>query len=413
MTQSEHKDREGLPTERTSLLRGGSEGGSPGPIPTSNGKQRHYSRGDEEESVDILAQDILSSTPPTAAALAPETLGASAFRARSRSAASRRTRRASSAHSKGYHAVQVTHNPGLGNDSDDAAARKPLLGSGGDGGDCTRDDDDVIAAADKDDDDERALPKANYLIHTNYRQFWIVFMGVMLTNFMTIFDSTIMASSHPVITSYFRSSNSASWLSTSFLLTSTAAQPIVGRLSDSLGRKSPYLVAMTIFSLSTVWCAAARSMTELIVARAVCGLGAGGLVALGSIIVSDLVPIERRSNYQSIININYGVSAAAGASLGGLMADNLGWRWEFGVQVFPMVACFAVAVLCIPRDLGLHNGKPETFVQAMRAFDFLGSALLTVATTFLILGLVSFPTPAPFLNRTLRCHGRDILTIGC
>ncbi|KAI0852631.1 MFS general substrate transporter [Daldinia vernicosa] len=195
-----------------------------------------------------------------------------------------------------------------------------------------------------------------------------------------------MASSHPVITSYFRSSNSASWLSTAFLLTSTAFQPVIGRLSDTIGRKPPYLAAVVIFALSTLWCALAQSMTSFILARAACGLGAGGVLGMGSIIISDLVPIERRGSYQSYINIVYGLASALGAALGGLMADSLGWRWEFGIQVFPIILCFVVASYGIPGDLGLQD-KHQTFKEGMKTFDFKGSILLTTSTTFLILGI--------------------------
>ncbi|KAK7753305.1 hypothetical protein SLS62_004824 [Diatrype stigma] len=135
-------------------------------------------------------------------------------------------------------------------------------------------------------------PQRVFLIDTDNRRFWLIFVGIMATYFLACFDGTIMASSHPVITSYFRSSNSASWLSTAFLLTNTAFQPMVGRLSDSLGRRGPYLVTMAIFGAATLWCALAQSMTSFIAARAVCGLGAGGMMALGNIIISDLVPIE-------------------------------------------------------------------------------------------------------------------------
>lgn len=131
-----------------------------------------------------------------------------------------------------------------------------------------------------------------YLIDTDQRRFWIVFLSIMMTHFIACFDGTIMASSHPVITSYFHSSNSASWLSTAFLLTSTAFQPIVGRLSDTIGRKPPYLAAVVIFALATLWCSLAQSMMSFILARAACGLGAGGVLGMGSIIISDLVPIE-------------------------------------------------------------------------------------------------------------------------
>lgn len=136
--------------------------------------------------------------------------------------------------------------------------------------------------------------KAPFLGGVSHGRFWWIFGNVLALHFVSCFDGTIMASSHPVITSYFQSSNSASWLSTAFLLTSTAFQPLLGRLSDSVGRKGPYIVTATIFALATLWCALAQSMTSFIAARAVCGLGAGGVMTLGSIIVSDLVPIERR-----------------------------------------------------------------------------------------------------------------------
>lgn len=217
--------------------------------------------------------------------------------------------------------------------------------------------------------------------------FWLIFGQVLALNFISNFDGTLMASSHPVITSYFQSSNSASWLSTAFLLTSTAFQPLLGSLSDTIGRKTPYVFTMAVFALATLWCALAQSMTSFIAARAVCGVGAGGVMTLGSIIVSDLVPIEHRGAYQSYINLVYGVGATLGAALGGFMADYLGWRWEFGIQVPPLLLCVGVSVITIPGDLGLQPGRRETFFHAMRSFDFKGSALLTGAITFLILGL--------------------------
>lgn len=85
----------------------------------------------------------------------------------------------------------------------------------------------------------------------------------------------------------------------------------------------------------------------------------------------------------------YGLAAASGAALGGVMADTLGWRWEFGVQVFPLAGCFALAAWTMPPDLGLYVER-ETFVEAVKAFDWTGTALLTSSSTFLILGLVRF-----------------------
>lgn len=252
----------------------------------------------------------------------------------------------------------------------------------------------------EDEDVDGGAAKAASPFHggISYSRFWLIFSNVLALNFISNFDSTLMASSHPVITSYFNSSNSASWLSTAFLLTSTVFQPLLGSLSDTLGRKTPYIFTMTVFALATLWCALAQSMTSFIAARAVCGLGAGGVMTLGSIIVSDLVPIEHRGAYQSYINAVYGIGSTLGAALGGFMADYLGWRWEFGIQVAPLLICVGISVVTIPHDLGLapatttstregETRKRATFVQAMKSFDFKGSILLTSAITFLILGL--------------------------
>ncbi|KAI9683615.1 MAG: hypothetical protein M1829_004919 [Trizodia sp. TS-e1964] len=234
--------------------------------------------------------------------------------------------------------------------------------------------------------DVPAADISQFLTGVSKRTFWLIFGGVLLTYFVACFDSTLMASSHPVITSYFGSSNSASWLSTSFLLTSSAFQPLFGRLSDTLGRKTPYLFSMLVMMLGTVWCALAQSIISFIFARALCGLGAGGLISLGSIICSDLVPIETRGAYQSYLNLAYGLGSASGVAMGGYLADQLGWRWEFGVQVPAILLCLIAAALTLPPDLGKLATNKSVW-ESLKTFDFAGSFFLTSCVTFLILGL--------------------------
>ncbi|PNP52172.1 hypothetical protein THARTR1_07381 [Trichoderma harzianum] len=220
-----------------------------------------------------------------------------------------------------------------------------------------------------------------FLGESSPTRFWLIFSQILAAQFIASFDSTLMASSHPVITSHFNAANSASWLSTAFLLTSTAFQPLLGRLSDAMGRKPLFVMSLAIFALATLWCGLAGSIESFVAARAVCGLGAGGAMTLGSILTSDLVPIE-----YSYVNMSFGTGAALGAALGGAMAEALGWRWEFGVQIPPLLLCIAVVVVVIPDDIGL-KGPRKGFREALGEFDFKGSALLTVSTTSAILGL--------------------------
>jgi MFS family permease len=264
---------------------------------------------------------------------------------------------------------------------------------------------DLIEANEEDAD--KKTPK--FLYGVTDSQFWACFTGITLVYFVACFDSTLMASSHPVITSYFDASNAASWLSTSFLLTSTAFQPMFGRISDTIGRKIPFLFSLVSFLLGTLWCALAQSIVQFILARAVCGLGAGGALAMGSIIMSDLVPLETRGGYLACLNLSYGVGSSLGAALGGFLAETLGWRWEFGnscynlwfkelanfychsigIQVPAVFLCVVVAYFTTPAELGpmLSKETSQNFTQTLLSFDLAGSALLTSSVTFLILGL--------------------------
>ncbi|OMP86339.1 Vacuolar basic amino acid transporter 2 [Diplodia seriata] len=249
-----------------------------------------------------------------------------------------------------------------------------------------------------------------YLAGVSVTKFWLIFGGVLLQYFVSrcttysipsddgrlrkkhqvaCFDSTLMASSHPVITSYFNSSNSASWLSTAFLLTSTAFQPLLARVSDTIGRRPIYLFSLVMFILTTGWCALAQSIGSFIAARAFCGLGAGGVLAMGSILTNDLVPIEIRGNYQAYINLFFGLGQACGAAFGGFLCDTLGWRWTFGVQIPAQLLILVAATITMPDTLGpnLAKNSDKSAFQHIKTFDLLGSCLLTTAVAFIILGL--------------------------
>ncbi|KAH7088989.1 major facilitator superfamily domain-containing protein [Paraphoma chrysanthemicola] len=220
-------------------------------------------------------------------------------------------------------------------------------------------------------------------------RFRCVFGGIVMGYFIAMFDSTLMASSHPVITSYFNASNSASWLSTAFLLTSTSLQPLMGRLSDTFGRRPLYLAGLIFLAATTAWCAAAQSIGSFIAARAFCGIGAAGVLSMGNVMTNDLVSIQVRGTYQAYINLFYGGGSACGAAFGGFLCDKIGWRMTFAIQVPFFVALLINAYFTTPSTLGPNLAQRHGLGirDAMKGFDVAGSFLLAASVAFLILGL--------------------------
>ncbi|KAK4125486.1 actin-like ATPase domain-containing protein [Parathielavia appendiculata] len=316
-------------------------GALPGPEPTPTASRSSLSRrrfqdddgsnSSENEDIDPNKLELMLSRSVQSAAplLEPEAIEHSMLRNTRVRSRSRSRRRASTV--SPYRNRRQSSTP--------RAGAEPL------GGETIPDEETPLLPTPIEEVDETADADNNnpYLGGVSVTRFWLLFSQIMAGYFIACFDSTIMASSHPVITSYFGSSNSASWLSTAFLLTSTSFQPVLGSLSDAVGRKGPYVVTIAVFLVATVWCALAGSMTSFIVARSVCGLGAGGIMTLGSIIV----PV--------------------------------------------VVACLIIAILVVPGDLGLGGKKKQTLREAMRTFDFKGSILMSTSVTFLILGLPIMP----------------------
>ncbi|KAK8081184.1 transporter [Apiospora hydei] len=248
---------------------------------------------------------------------------------------------------------------------------------------------------DNNSDNASTAPPPLYLHNTSPTRFLVIFAQILLVQFAGCFDATVMASSHPAITSHFRAAAAASWLSTSFLLASTACQPLIGRLSDATGRRPLFLGCLAVFVVATAGCAAAPGIGWLIAARGLCGVGAGGLMVLGDIILSDLVPVERRGLYYPYSSLVYGIGSTLGAALGGFLAEHLGWRWIFASQIPVMLVCLAVSAVVIPPDLGVqvqedYDGTVTTgrsLRDSLRDFDFVGSGLLCIILTTMILGL--------------------------
>ncbi|KAJ8103934.1 major facilitator superfamily domain-containing protein [Lipomyces tetrasporus] len=204
---------------------------------------------------------------------------------------------------------------------------------------------------------------------------------VTCTNvFLMGWDSSCTASTYALIGSEFHAANNVSWISTSYLITSTAFQPLYGRFSDIVGRRICFLFAINIFFFGTLACSMANSLFTLNIARAVTGIGGGGLVTLGTIILSDMVPFRLRGIYQSAINFCWGFGSITGASTAGAIADAFGWRFVFIFQLPIFVVSIVLGYMYIidPPFTGLSTQK------TVQNIDFGGSVTLVLGLASLL-----------------------------
>ncbi|MFF4699136.1 MFS transporter [Streptomyces chattanoogensis] len=197
----------------------------------------------------------------------------------------------------------------------------------------------------------------------SHRQILTILSGLMLGMFLAALDQTIVSTSIRTIADDLHGLSQQAWATTAYLITSTIATPLYGKLSDLHGRKPYYLAAISIFVVGSVLCTFSTSMSGLAAFRAVQGLGAGGLMSLALAIIGDIVPPRERARYQGYMLGTFAVSSVAGPLIGGALAgqDQLlgitGWRWVFLVNVpVGIIALFVVAkVLNIPHTRRDHR----------------------------------------------------------
>ncbi|KAF2752063.1 MFS general substrate transporter [Sporormia fimetaria CBS 119925] len=210
-----------------------------------------------------------------------------------------------------------------------------------------------------------------------------IFPAIAIGVFLAAADQTLVVSTYGTIGTELHALNNASWIATAYFLTLASFQPIYGKLSDIFGRKECLLFAYIVFGLGSFLCGLARNMNELIAARAFAGIGGGGMTTVVSILLSDVVSLRERGTWQGYINIVYASGAAAGAPLGGFLADSIGWRWAFLAQgPLCLIAFLAVAlVLDLPQQDHSH------WRSKVLKIDFLGASILLLAVFGLLVGL--------------------------
>jgi EmrB/QacA subfamily drug resistance transporter len=213
--------------------------------------------------------------------------------------------------------------------------------------------------------------------------------ALMLSLFLASMEATVVGTAMPTIVSQLSGLELYSWVFSAYSLTSTTTVPIYGKLSDLYGRRPVFLIALAIFIIGSIVAGASNSMVMLILARALQGLGAGGILPLVFIMIGDMFSLDQRARLQGLFSGVWGVSSVIGPLLGGFLVDRVSWHWVFYINVVPALIAAGLFIFGW-REHARTSAEP---VQ----LDIVGAVLLTTGVAMLLLGLFQFGTPTGWL----------------
>lgn len=205
-----------------------------------------------------------------------------------------------------------------------------------------------------------------------------ILFALMMAVFLSALDQTIVAVSMPAISAQFHDFDLLAWVISAYMVALTVAVPIYGKLGDLYGRRRLMLFGLATFTLASLFCAMAQSMEQLVLARVLQGIGAGGMVSVSQAIIGDIVPPRERGRYQGYFSGMYAAASVAGPVLGGFMTEYLSWRWVFIINLPLGLAAWWVARKTLV-GLPVPQRKP--------VIDYLGTVLMIIGLTALLLGI--------------------------
>ena len=205
----------------------------------------------------------------------------------------------------------------------------------------------------------------------------LVLAGILLSTFLAAIEGTVVGPAGPAIAGNFGGVSLISWIFTSYLLTMAVTTPIFGKVSDLYGRKPVFIYGSAVFLIGSLLCGFSQDMTQLIVFRAIQGIGAGAVIPVTFTIIGDIYSLKERGKVQGLLSSVWGISSLIGPLLGGYFVDYLSWRWIFGFNVpFGLLSIWLI-----------HRYLDEKKVVRKAKIDIAGAGLFSVGMTLLLLAL--------------------------
>lgn len=211
----------------------------------------------------------------------------------------------------------------------------------------------------------------------SHREIQVILIGLLSGMLLAALDQSIVGTALPRIVSDLGGLDHLSWVVTAYLLTSTASTPLWGKISDLYGRRVIFQATIVIFLAGSMLCGLAQTMPQLILFRALQGIGGGGLMAIAFAIIGDVIPARERGRYQGYFGAVFGVSSLAGPLLGGWLTDAISWRWIFYINLPVGIAALIITSLVLKMPVIRRNTR----------IDYLGAATIVSAVAALLLYL--------------------------
>lgn len=206
---------------------------------------------------------------------------------------------------------------------------------------------------------------------------WGALWALVIGFFMILLDTTIVSTAMPAIMASLDTDISGIlWVNSAYLLTFAVPLLVTGRLGDRFGPRNIYLIGLVIFSLASLWCGLSTSLTSLIIARAVQGLGAALISPQSMTLITRLFPYQHRGAAMGLWGAVAGIAALAGPIAGGLLVDSIGWEWIFFINLPIAVLSIVMVLKKVPKL------KPQS-----HTFDWVGVILSAMAMFALVFGI--------------------------
>ncbi|KAJ4495425.1 major facilitator superfamily domain-containing protein [Lentinula lateritia] len=229
-------------------------------------------------------------------------------------------------------------------------------------------------------------------------QVGLILLSLGLAMFLFAIEETIVATSVASIGAALNIKSSLTWISTSYFLTTTVVQPIIGRIADVVGSKRLLLIELWIFALGNIIAGTSKTLTQIVVGRLISGIGGAGLMSVVCILVSQLTHERQRATYMNLINAVFIISDAVGPILGGALANSGNWRWIFLINApfSPVITFLVLRWLRFPSPKVSSTMHIRSLRDVLSKVDLLGMISLVSCLSFLVVALNSGGQTVPW-----------------